>query len=400
MTLTADDGAHTIAKRKRSKEVEKIMKRYPLLILVCLFLAASPAFGSSPAFCQDKVLDEGSVGGIYRGVECGDFRHATIELATGEMFSMLAGEEELEKIFGPGTGQKVSVAYRVQQFWNEYSGGDCARIEVMASGRLLAAAPAGQKAAQAPVPQKAAPSPTSGEKTFTNSIGMEFVLIPAGPFAREAGKNEFNEPVRAMVTISKPFYLGKYEVTQEQWVAVMGSNPSGFKGRTNPVDSVSWNDTQEFIKRLNAKEGHSRYRLPTEAEWEYAARGGTDTMFFFMKNPKTWEEAASALDAYAWFKQNSGKKTHPVGEKKPNPLGLYDVYGNVNEWVQDWYTKKLPTDREITDYKGPGHGSYRVSRGGGWIVGAEGCRSSYRDDILPPGDRSSLIGFRLALSPK
>jgi hypothetical protein len=207
------------------------MKRYPLLILVCLFLAASPAFGSSPAFCPDKVLDEGSVEGIYRGVECGDFCHATIELATGELFSMLAGEEELEKIFGPGTGQKVSVAYRVQQFWNEYSGGDCTRVEVMASGRLLAAASAGQKAAQAPVPQKAEPSPASGAKTFTNGIGMEFVLIPAGSFTRELNVvNEFNEVLyRPKVIISKPFYLGKYEVTQEQWVAVMGNNPCSNK---------------------------------------------------------------------------------------------------------------------------------------------------------------------------
>jgi formylglycine-generating enzyme required for sulfatase activity len=122
-----------------------------------------------------------------------------------------------------------------------------------------------------------------GEKTHTNSIGMEFVLIPAGSFLREVNiVNEFNETLyNPKVIVSKPFYLGKYEVTQEQWVAVMGNNPSGFKGRPNPVNHVSWNDVQKFINRLNAKDGHNRYRLPTEAEWDLAARGGTETMFFF-----------------------------------------------------------------------------------------------------------------------
>jgi formylglycine-generating enzyme required for sulfatase activity len=130
-------------------------------------------------------------------------------------------------------------------------------------------------------------------------------------------------------------------VTQEQWAAVMGDNPSQFKGRTNPADNVSWFDAQEFIKRLNAREGTNRYRLPTEAEWELAARGGADTRFFFMKDPKTYKEAEPLLDACAWFAKNSGWTTHPVGQKKPNPYGLYDIYGNVFEWVQDWYADKL-----------------------------------------------------------
>jgi formylglycine-generating enzyme required for sulfatase activity len=224
---------------------------------------------------------------------------------------------------------------------------------------------------------------------------MEFVLIPAGSFSLklEAVKDK---PYRPRAIISKPFYLGKYEVTQEQWVAVMGNNPATFQGRRNPVENVSWNDAQEFISRLNAGEKHSRYRLPTEMEWEYAARGGTDTMFFFMKDPRTREEAESPLADYAWFEKNSGGATRPVGRKKPNPYGLYDIYGNVWEWVQD-YLGNLPTDREIKDYRGPAQGSDRVNRGGCWGNVAEHCRSGNRD-FDSPDFRSSLIGFRLALS--
>jgi formylglycine-generating enzyme required for sulfatase activity len=236
------------------------------------------------------------------------------------------------------------------------------------------------------------------ELTHTNSIGMEFVLISPGTFMMGDNSGRADETPAHQVRISKPFYLGKYEVTQEQWVAVMGNNPASFKGRTNPVDSVSWNEVQEFIKRLNAKEGTTRYRLPTEMEWEYAARGGTDTRYFFMKNPKTWEEAERHLDAYAWVFKNSGDTTHPVGQKKPNPFGLYDVYGNVWEWVQDWMGK-LPTDREITDYRGPSSGSVRVLRGGSWLSNAEYCRSSNRL-IIRPDFRFDDYGFRLALSPE
>ncbi|MDR2574360.1 MAG: formylglycine-generating enzyme family protein [Desulfovibrio sp.] len=240
-----------------------------------------------------------------------------------------------------------------------------------------------------------------GQKTETNGMGMEFVQIPAGSFFREINiVNDFNEKLYSpKVIVSKPFFLGKYEVTQEQWMTVMGNNPSSFKGRKNPVESVSWDDVQEFIKRLNAREGTNRYRLPTEAEWELAARGGTDTMFFFMKNPETFEEVARPLGDYAWFLENAGGATHPVGEKKPNPYGLYDIYGNVWEWVQDWYTEKLPTDREITDYRGPAQGSLRVVRGGGWSSLAEYCRSGDRRSNAPV-NRDDRMGFRLAFSPE
>jgi formylglycine-generating enzyme required for sulfatase activity len=184
------------------------------------------------------------------------------------------------------------------------------------------------------------------EKTYTNSIGMEFVLIPAGWFTRGAN-NHYEDAAEdereRRITISKPFYLGKYEVTQAQWTAVMGSNPSRFKGRTNPVEQISWHDALEFITRLNQKEGHARYRLPTEAEWEYAARARNTGAYSFAALVTTVGEYASykvaeaSLGRYAWYHDNSGDKTHPVGQKQPNAWGLYDMHGNVWEWVQDWY---------------------------------------------------------------
>jgi formylglycine-generating enzyme required for sulfatase activity len=267
----------------------------------------------------------------------------------------------------------------------------------------------------------------NGEKICTNSIGMEFVLIPAGSFQRESNVcGDFNETShRPNVTVSKPFYLGKYEVTQEQWMAVMGSNPSEYKGRENPVENVSWDDAQEFIFRLNQKEGHARYRLPTEAEWEYAARGGTDAMYFFMEDPEKTDdgpEAKGSVDLnkaiadaivvdkvvrdeivarmadYAWTAEHVSS-THPVGKKKANPWGLHDVYGNVEEWVQDCYREKLPADREGTDYAGPEKGSKRVLRGGSWFDFAWKCRAASRYSLLP-NSRRSTVGFRLALSPE
>lgn len=233
-------------------------------------------------------------------------------------------------------------------------------------------------------------------KTHTNSIGMEFVLIPAGSFMMGADKNfedaSDSETPKHKVTISKPFYLGKYEVTQAQWAAVMGGNPSQFKGRSNPVDSVSWDDVQVFIKRLNAKEGGNRYRLPAEAEWEYAARAGTESTYSF-------GDDADSLGQYAWYDGNSGEKTHPVGQKQPNAWGLYDMHGNVWEWVQDWYGENYYRRSPGTDPKGPSTGSYRMARGGGWADSAGGCRSAFRNGYTPDS-RISSYGFRLALSPE
>ncbi|MDR2696368.1 MAG: formylglycine-generating enzyme family protein [Deltaproteobacteria bacterium] len=236
----------------------------------------------------------------------------------------------------------------------------------------------------------------AAEKTHSNSLGMEFVLIPAGSFmmgtAPHATEGSRDERPARQVTISKPFYLGKYETTQAQWEAVMGNNPSKFKGPYKPVEQVSWHDAQEFIKRLNAREGHGRYRLPTEAEWEYAARAGTNGAWFF-------GDDANELSKYAWYGANAKNTTHPVGQKPANPWGLHDVYGNVWEWVQDWYGGSYSAKSPGHDPKGAAIGLYRVLRGGSWFRLAGSCRSGTRASE-PPDHRGDSLGFRLALSPE
>ncbi|MBU3967850.1 MAG: formylglycine-generating enzyme family protein [Euryarchaeota archaeon] len=240
---------------------------------------------------------------------------------------------------------------------------------------------------------------SADQKTITNSIGMEFVLIPTGEFnmgspANEAGRTNNEGPVHR-VKISKAFYMGKYEVTQKQWRDVMGNNPSNFKGDNLPVEEVSWNDVQDFINKLNEKEGGNKYRLPSEAEWEYSARAGTTTRYFF-------GDDESRLGEYAWYYQNSGKKTHEVGLKSPNPWGLYDMHGNIGEWVQDrWF--KWVVDTWYSDYHGAptdgsswesGGDSARVARSGSWGTIDWGCRSAWRFGYVPDR-RQNDVGFRL-----
>lgn len=238
--------------------------------------------------------------------------------------------------------------------------------------------------------------PAAQPEEYTNSIGMEFVLISAGSFNMGADKNfedafDYETPVHR-VTISKPFYLGKYEVTQAQWVAVMGNNSSKFKGRNNPVEMVSWDDVQIFIDRLNQKEGHDRYRLPTEAEWEYAARAGMESIFSF-------GDDAAQLGSHAWYGESwDTGGTHPVGQKQPNAWGLYDMYGNVWELVQDLYGENYYAESPSTDPEGPSSGEYRVDRGCSWVNAVKYCRSASRYRIIPDG-RYMNLGFRLALSP-
>ncbi len=226
------------------------------------------------------------------------------------------------------------------------------------------------------------------QNVWCNSIGMEFVLIPAGEFLMGAGNGfDFEKPVH-QVRLTKSFYMGKCPVTQGQWKAIMENNPSRFQGDLDrPVETVSWTDAQEFLRRLGKQDG-KLYRLPTEVEWEYAARAGSTGMYCFGNDP-------NLLSQYAWYKENSGGTTHPVGQLKPNAWGLYDMHGNVWEWAQDWYDEsyyhKSPTD----DPQGPETGESRVLRGGSWDNGARYLRVSCRrwDD---PGDRDDDLGFRCA----
>ena len=224
-----------------------------------------------------------------------------------------------------------------------------------------------------------------------NGITIDMVKVEAGTFMMGATSEMQNpwddeKPVH-QVTLTNDYYMGKYEVTQALWKTVMGSNPSYSKGDNLPVEEVSWNDCQEFISKLNSLTG-KKFRLPTEAEWEYAARGG--------KKSRGYQYSGSSnISDVAWCSDNSDSKTHPVGTKQSNELGLYDMTGNVWEWCQDWYGSYVSSSQ--TNPTGAVSGSRRVGRGGGYSGDARYCRSSYRG-IYSPDDRFSYLGLRLVLS--
>ena len=237
--------------------------------------------------------------------------------------------------------------------------------------------------------------------THTNSIGMKFVRIPAGTFTMGDGKDFNNGPPHA-VTISRTFYLGAHEVTQEQFKKVLGFNPSwlSYKAGRKPVDSVSWLDTAAFCRKLGETEGRT-YRLPTEAEWEYACRAGTKTQYFF-------GDSRERLGEYAWHGKNCSAPME-VGTRKPTPWGLYDMLGNVYEWVSDWYADDSYTAEPVSDPAGPkasrnalGTGG-KVARGGCWL-GAGGMNALRTDrftcanrNCWTPYARHRAIGFRVVL---
>jgi formylglycine-generating enzyme required for sulfatase activity len=225
--------------------------------------------------------------------------------------------------------------------------------------------------------------------------GIHLVLIPAGKFmmgSPDPEKDRLNSEILHLVRITKPFYMGKYEVTQAAWEAVMGANPSKSKDERNPVETVNWQESQEFIRRLNEarKEAKAKgeFSLPTEAQWEYACRAGSQTRCCF-------GDDQAKLGEYAWFEENSGDQTHPVGQKEPNAWGLYDMYGNVAEWCADWYGS-YPTEEQV-DPKGPEKGSMRVSRGFGLNVPTGWARSAMRGKNAAE-DRHHGQGFRVILA--
>ncbi len=222
--------------------------------------------------------------------------------------------------------------------------------------------------------------------------GIKFIYIKPGCFQMGNPKPPTDltvgESPSHRVCIDKSFYIGETEVTQKQWQDVMGNNPSKAKTEDRPVDRVSWNDVQDFIARLNTKESGNYFRLPTEAEWEYAARAGSDDDYSFGDSP-------GSLSSYAWF-GNLGYKgsSRDVAQKKPNDWGLYDVHGNVWEWVQDWYDGTYYSNSPANNPKGPETGKYRVYRGGSFIGKETNLRSAVRFSALPT-TRTHDVGFRL-----
>jgi formylglycine-generating enzyme required for sulfatase activity len=235
-------------------------------------------------------------------------------------------------------------------------------------------------------------------------VKMELVWVPAGSFqmgspvseqdwvVSQGSKREWVEREGPVHTVELDgFWMGKYEVTQEQYQAVLGKNPSNFKGPKNPVEQVSWNDATDFCRKLTDKVGRASsparfFRLPTEAEWEYACRAGSTTRFCF-------GDSDGELGDYAWYDGNSGNTTHPVGEKKANEWGLYDMHGNAWEWCGDSWRVDGYSAGSSKNPPGASSGSYRVFRGGCWNFSARSCRSAFRAGHVPGGSYY-LLGFR------
>jgi formylglycine-generating enzyme required for sulfatase activity len=249
-------------------------------------------------------------------------------------------------------------------------------------------------------------APSTGQRFYraVADVHTNLVFIPPGSFRMGSPTNAVDrnadEGPQTAVTLTKGFYVGNYLVTQGDYLAVLGSNPSFFRGDTNrPVEQVSWNDATNYCAKRTLREvalglipAGSQYRLPTEAEWEYACRAWTsDRRFFYGDDPGYTE-----LTDYAWYSDNSSGTTHAVGQKLPNAWGLYDVVGNAQEWCQDWYGQYQ--GGSVTDPQGPASGSSRVARGGGWGAQARNCQSALRTDQLP-SSKVSFVGFRVVLAP-
>ena len=233
-------------------------------------------------------------------------------------------------------------------------------------------------------------------KNFTNSIKMEFSLIPPGEFVMGAlptdkDANDDESPIHK-VRITKSFYISKFLTTQGNWKSIMNNNPSFFKklGDDNPIERVSWYLIQDFIKRLNEKEKlkpKEGYRLPTEAEWEYVCKAGSSTKYYHSNK-------SDLLEEYAWFSYTSNRSTQVVGTKKPNAFGIYDMLGNVREWCHDWYDPKYYQKSPVNDPQGPAKGEFKTMRGGSWYCVPRLTRTTQRYHHIP-SSKSFLIGFRL-----
>jgi formylglycine-generating enzyme len=227
------------------------------------------------------------------------------------------------------------------------------------------------------------------EKTssYTSKLGVEFVALPGGCFKMGSDLlKDFEQPIHEACVDS--FYIGKYEITQKQWNRLMDSNPSKFLGENHPVDRVSWLDSKAFIDRLNKFENTNRYRFATEAEWEYAARAGSQTEYYW---------GPTIDNDYAWYYGTANYHTHPVGLKKPNAFGLYDMSGNLWEWVNDWFHKDYYKKKEKNNPKGPDSGKFRVRRGGSWANFTKYIRSASRYRGRPD-HKHHIMGFRIAFT--
>jgi len=231
---------------------------------------------------------------------------------------------------------------------------------------------------------------SQGKTYFDPTTGMEFIFVQGGCYQMgdSFGDGYVEEKPLHEVCLDT-FYIGKYEVTQGEYKIIIGSNPSQFKkGDNYPAEVISWTDAQVFIKKLN-EQSSQNYRLPTEAEWEYAARSG---------GKKEKYAGSNSPDTVAWYDDNSGGSTHTVGTKSPNGLGIYDMNGNVREWCQDWYNMNYYKSSPRNNPQGHPSGDRRIFRGSGWRPTEKHVRSSFRDLKVPDDRRRNTIGFRIAFS--
>ncbi|MCP4378678.1 MAG: formylglycine-generating enzyme family protein, partial [bacterium] len=228
--------------------------------------------------------------------------------------------------------------------------------------------------------------------TLGKGVKIKLIRIPAGKFMMGHPKpkkpRRDNKGHQREVTISKAFYMGMTEVTQAQYQSVMCKNPSKFKGSQKPVEMVSWDDAMAFCAAMSKKTGRA-VRLPTEAQWEYACRAGTKTLFSFGNDDKD-------MDAHGWHKDNSDRKTHPVGQKKPNAFGLYDMHGNVWEWCRDYYDDKFYAKAKNVDPENTTKAIYRIFRGGSWLYGPMFCCAAFRG-WQSNVSRGDSLGFRVVV---
>jgi formylglycine-generating enzyme required for sulfatase activity len=258
---------------------------------------------------------------------------------------------------------------------------------IIATALLLAAITAFPGCARK-APDEGSKTTREGPTSTTTELKIEIIHLPGGRFVM-GDKDEVDAAPHEVVV--RPFYMDKYLVTQEQYQRIMGDNPSRWKGERNPVEQVRWSDAVKFCNARSCLEGlqpcydldtwqcnfeASGYRLPTEAEWEYACRAGTQTPYFFGSD-------ASKLGDYAWFDKNSGGHPQPTGQKKPNPWGLYDMIGNVWQWCNDFYSVDYYSQSPSENPRGPKEGDNKVVRGGAWKFSGDNCRSGYRYNEAP-----------------
>ncbi len=286
-------------------------------------------------------------------------------------------EQQLEKLHAAEAARKIEEKQREQQ-----------RLEAERKKR------AAKQAEEERKKQEAARLAELKKQQEAEKDPLEMVLVRGGTF--QMGSDDYFDAEKPIHSVTLPdFEIGKYPITQKLWREIMGNNPSQFKGDDLPVEKVSWDDCQEFLKKLNARFPGKDYRLPTEAEWEYAARGGQEGV----KNGFAYA-GSNNLDEVGWYDKNSGSKTHPVGQKAANAFGLYDMHGNVWEWCEDvWHDSYKSAPDDGSAWVKGGNQEWRVLRGGSWNYNADNCRSAYRNNDLPALGYGN-IGVRVVVAAR